>query len=199
MYIRSTYIHSPLTSPSSPFELGEDSWPEMYTAPWPSIHLCTWVSSAPTHLLFSAPENQQNKKQKISTKTSIFLFFFSNIPAFVQSSGTLRERERAPVSQSKKFCWLTDIIIHHSSTGPAADEKGERMKQQLHSTPDIRNSRGCTQTSSSLAYSSFFYFLSLILSFHLHFSRSICQQESLSLSFNSFSFFSFFLSRVDFE
>jgi hypothetical protein len=42
MYIRSTYIVlSLLPVLLLNWEKKKDSWPEMYTAPWPSIHLCT--------------------------------------------------------------------------------------------------------------------------------------------------------------
>jgi hypothetical protein len=118
------------------WEKKKDSWPEMYTAPWPSIHLCTWVSSAPTHLLFSAPENQQNKNKKIFRPRP--RFFFSFFRRFPRSFSHRGHWERAPVSQSKKFCWLTDIIIHHSSTGPAADEKGENEATASFDTRYIR-------------------------------------------------------------
>jgi hypothetical protein len=68
----------------------------------PSVHVSLVCSD--TFVVFRSRKSTKQKQKNFSTKTSIFLFFFSKIPAFVQSSGTLRES----ASQSVQKVLLTD-------------------------------------------------------------------------------------------
>lgn len=155
-----------------------DSWPEMYSA-WPSIHLCVHVSPRRICCVFR-PRKSTTKKWEGPR----FLFFFLLNPAFVQSSGTLRES----ACQSNLVDWL-DIIIHHSSTEPSCRLKEERKKEATASfvAQCVRvymvscNSRGCKQTAYSSSSSFGFCFPSRSISiFHAPFAN---KRRTLSLSF----------------